>query len=108
MDWFLYDNGLRHERFKGAVVWINFGLCWVFTKKGVKIARIRIFISHILSRELLQIITGSGFKIKSNFDELQEIFNWMKQETSPVSIHIETAINLRSSPFCKKIFLEIS
>ena len=46
----------------------NFALYWiaVFIEKGVKTARILLFTSYILSRHLLQIITGSGFKTKSN------------------------------------------
>ena len=46
----------------------NFALYWIaiFIEKGVKTVRILIFISHYISCQLLQIITGGGFKTKSH------------------------------------------
>ena len=82
----------EHKKYGFILIVSNFELYWVFIEKGAKIERILKFILHILSRQLLQIITGSGFKIKSNFDKLQEIFKETKDYKSLVIYEIKSIL----------------
>ena len=75
MDWFLYDNGVRHERVKGLIFYVGISICFylMYLQKKVDICSIFFQLNKFCNAEVFKQVS-----IKMNV--LQSLFfPWVRE-----------------------------